>query len=139
MNKSDIVTRDLVQDDVAFVMSTFLKGLLFGGSDYFRKIPRDVYFHYHHKVIERLLLSPTTTCKVAVLKDAPDVILGYIIYRTADNKSVIDFAFTKKDWRNIGILNMLLPPNVIAVSNLTRIGESIITKKLPKAVFNPYI
>lgn len=139
MNKSDIIVRKAVQDDVPFIFSTWLKGLLFGGSDYFRKIPPAVYYSEHHKVIERVLSSPLTVCQVAVLKDSPDVILGYLVYHQANGKPVVDYVFSKKDWRNIGIARRLWPEGVVAVSNLTRVGESILTKKLPKVVFNPYI
>jgi hypothetical protein len=139
VNKSDLVaTRDVVQGDVNFIMSTWLKGLLYGGDEYFRRIPKDIYFANHHKVLERILSHPSVKVKIACLKDSPDVILSYCVYLEAGDKSALAWTFTKKDWRNIGLAKSLWPSNVFAATNLTRVGESIM-KKYPKIVFNPYI
>lgn len=139
MNKSDLVTiRDVVQGDVNFIMSTWLKGLLYGGDEYFRKIPKDVYFANHHKVLEQIISRPTTKIKVCCLKDSTDVILSYCVYSEAGEKSAVAWCFTKKDWRGIGLSKSLWPNNVFAVTNLTRVGESIL-RKYGKVVFNPYL
>lgn len=139
MNKSDLITtRTPVAEDAAFILSTWLKGLLYGGDALYRKIPKDIYYANHHKVLEKILSSPSTTVKIACLKEDPEVILGYIVYRTFESQSVIDWIFVKKNWRGIGIANSLFPHNVYAVTSLTKAGESIMQKH-SKVVFNPYI
>jgi hypothetical protein len=139
MTKNDLVsTRDVVQGDVNFIMSTWLKGLLYGGDEYFRKIPKDIYFANHHKILEQIILRPSTKIKVCCLKDSPDVILSYCVYAETENKSVVIWTFTKKDWRGIGLSKSLWPPNIFAITNLTRVGEAIL-KKYPRVSFNPYL
>ena len=138
MNRSDIIIRDGRQLDVNFIASTWLKGLLYGGDELFRKMPKEVFFDNQHKVIEKILSSPVTRVKVACLKGDADVILGYTVYREAGNQTVLDWCFVKKDWRGIGIAKSLVPDNVNAVTNLTRAAEAILVK-YPKVIYNPYL
>lgn len=139
MNKTDLISiRDRDPNDDAFILSTWLKGILYGGLDFYSKIPKDVFFSNHHRILERLLSLPTTTTKIACLKDDPDVILGYTVYRVAGGVTVLDYIFVKKSWRGIGIAKSLAPPNVNAVTNLTKAAEAILSK-CPNIVFNPYL
>ena len=139
MNRSDLVSvRDAVADDVPFLLSTILKGLLYGGDPYFRKIPQQLYYRNYHLVVERLLSAPGAVCRVACLKDSPDVILSYCAYRPTLGGSVITWTFTKKDWRGIGLAKSLWPEDAVAVTHLTRAAESIL-KDYPKIIFNPFL
>ncbi len=139
MDKKELIAiRELLPADAPFILSTWLKGLLYGGDEFYRRIPRDIYFSNHHKVIERALLSPATTVKLAVLREDPDVILGYAVYREASGVIVLDWVFCKKEWRNIGIAKSLVPEKVNAVTNLTRAGAGIL-EKYPQVTYNPYL
>jgi len=140
MNKSDLIAiRNVEQGDVAFVFNTWLKGLYYGGDAFFRKIPKAIFMDGYHKVIERILQSPGVIVKVACLKDDPEVITGYAVYRQAGGVTVIDWAYVKKEWRGIGLSKDLLPPEAYAATHLTRAGEAILTKLYPKTIFNPLI
>lgn len=140
MNRSDLIAiRDVMQGDEAFILATWLKGLLYGGHDLYRKIPKAIYYSNHHTLLERILTNPATKVKVACLKEDPTVILGYSVYREAGGQVVCDWIFCKKDWRGIGIASSLLPQKIYAVTNLTRAGESILAKKFPDTIYNPYI
>lgn len=139
MNKTDLISiRDGRPEDHNFIYASWLKGLLYGGDELYRKVPQAVYFLNHHRVIEGILVSKATKVKVAVLKEDPDVILGYAVYREAGGQIVLDFVFVKKSWRNIGIAKSICPSQIYAVSSLTRVGSSIL-KKHPQVIFNPYI
>jgi len=139
MNKADLITvRDFAVGDEAFILSTWLKGLLYGGDQVYRRIPKDIYFSNQHKLIERILTSPQAEIRLAVLKEDPDVILGYSVYRVLESAFVLDWVFVKKEWRGVGIAKSLMPPIVTAVTHLTRIGAGILEKN-PKVIFNPYL
>lgn len=139
MNKSELITiRDFREGDEAFILSTWLKGLLWGGDQLYRRIPKNIYFSNHRKLIEKILGSPETKVKLAVLKEDADVILGYSVYREAGGQVVLDFVFIKKDWRNIGLAKSLCPNSIYAVTNLTRVGASILAKN-PAVIYNPYL
>lgn len=139
MDKKELIAiRELLPADAPFILSTWLKGLLYGGDEFYRRIPRDVYFSNHHRVVERALLSPTTTVKLAVLREDPDVILGYAVFREVGEITILDWVFVKKTWRNIGIAESLIPEKVNAVTNLTRAGAGMLEKH-PHVIYNPYL
>jgi len=139
LDKKDLIAiRDAKPGDEAFIMSTWLKGLLFGGDGIWRKIPSDIYYSNQHKIMERILTSPVTKVKVACLREDADVILGYAVYRQAAEVTVLDWVFVKRDWRSIGIAKSLCPPKIDSVTFLSRVGEAILAKKA-KIVFNPFL
>lgn len=139
MKKTDLISiRELAVGDEAFILSTWLKGLLFGGDNLYRRIPKAIYFKNHHAILEKILAHPATTVKLAVLKEDADVILGYSVYRVAGGQTVLDWTFVKKEWRGIGIAKSLCPENVYAVTNLTRVGGAILEKH-PNTIYNPYL
>jgi hypothetical protein len=140
MNRDELLTiRDVRQEDVPFILSTWLKGLYYGGDKMLRKIPKDVFMANQHKNIERILQTPGVQVKVACLKEDADVIVGYSVYRTGGDITVFDWAFCKRDWRGIGIAKSLAPPHFDIVTNLTRPAEAILQKSFPKVTFNPWL
>lgn len=125
--------RDYRPEDRAFVTSTFLKGLYYGDS-WFSLIEKTSFMHNYSKVIEALI-DKQAQVKVACLKDDSDVILGYSIL--SPNHRVIHFVFVKARWRKIGIARSLIPPKPIAITHLTKLGLSLLTK-LDGCVFDPF-
>ena len=90
MNRTDLIDiRNALADDVPFIMSTWLRGLRYGGDNFFRKIKEGAYYRNYHLVVGKLLSSPGATCKVACLKESPDVILGYCASRPTLGGSVV--------------------------------------------------
>lgn len=139
LDKTDLVAiRDATPSDKNFIMATFLRGLYYGDS-WFKDISKDIFMGNYHTILENLLAHPSATIKVACLKDDPEVILGYAIYRVANQLSVLDFVFVKSAWRRIGIAKSLVPNNVWAVTHLTKTGRFIWKAKLPGAQFNPFL
>lgn len=91
---------------------------------------------HYHKVLEKFLDNPRVTITVACLKDDPAVILGYSVAHVSNTgDQVLDWAFVKKAWRQIGIAKSLVPPNLKFVSHITKIGRAI---KPPGVVYNPF-
>lgn len=119
-------------DDKSFIFSTFLRGLYYG-SDFFKEVDKEAFMAHYHKVLDHVLNQPGTSVEIACLEDAPNVILGYIIYK--DNR--LDWIFVKKAWRGIGIAKRLTPGKINTITHLTTIGKSIL-KKHKGIKFNPF-
>lgn len=132
MNKSELIShRSYLPTDKNFILSTWLKGYQ-GGLKWFRKTPRKTFHDNYKKVIEALMQA--RTIKVACLKEDPDVIVGYCVYRG----DLVDWVYIKEDWRKIGIAKDLLPENFKAVSHLTNIAFEIL-RKHPEIIYNPFL
>ncbi len=114
-------------------MSTWLKGLRYG-NDWFELIEAPAYYEHYQKAVDHILDLVLTEVKVACLKDSPDVIVGYSVYRG----STLDYVFVKKAWRGIGVAKSLVPSGIVKVTHITAVGRSIL-KKYPKVKFNPFL
>lgn len=126
------------EGDKNFILATWLRNLYYGNSN-FGEVPKDVFMANYHRILEEHLASPNTKIKVACLKDDRDVILGYSVYRDAEERSVLDYVFVKQAWRKIGIGRTLVPENVFAVTHITTQGLAMLKTKLPKAHYNPFL
>lgn len=132
--KSELVEiRDSVEADLAFIFSTWLRGLKHA-NDYFELIENEAYFKHHHDLIETILDDFEVTVKIACLKEDPSVVLGYAVYKNTR----LDWVFIKKSWRSIGLARDLIPPGITTVSHITKVGRALL-RKHPTVRFNPYI
>lgn len=132
MNKYELIAfREANPDDKSFIFATWLRGLRYG-NDWFELIEKATYFRVYHAALERLLTSGVTI-KVACLKDEPNVILGYAVYK--GNR--LDWVFVKKSWRGIGICHDLVPEEIRKVSHLTKTGRALLAKR-SYLVFDPF-
>lgn len=141
MEKSQLVTiRDGKEEDRNFIFSTWLRGLRYG-NDWFEAINSTDYYAYYHRNLEVILNLPGVVVKVACLKDDPEVILGYSVYRHISAKDVtaLDWVFVKSAWRGIGIAKQLVPSNATVTTHLTKVGKSILREKYPNVHFNPFL
>lgn len=133
---ADLVTvRDAEEGDSPFIYATWLKGLRFG-NDTFGQIDQTIYFDKYHEVIEKILHLPTTVVAVACLKDERDVILGYSIL---GYPKTLHYVHVKQAWRRFGIGTMLVPKDLDTTTHVTKVGWSILKKKYPKVIFNPFL
>lgn len=127
--------RDAKLEDKNFIMATFLRGLYYGDS-WFSLIPKNIFMDNYKILLERILANPLNVVKVACLKEDPDIILGYSILSA--NYQVIHYVFVKSPWRKQGIGRALTPRYPVAVTHLTTLGKSLLTK-YENCVFNPFL
>ena len=134
VSKSELVAfRDGVPSDYPFIYASWLRGLRHG-SAYHEMIDNDAYFKHQHRVIEKILEDDfEALIRIACLKDSPDVILGYSVFRNDQ----LHLVFVKRSWRGIGLAKDLVPENIKEVSHITKVGASILQKR-PGIIFNPY-
>jgi hypothetical protein len=127
--------RDYQPEDKAFVMSTFLRGLYYGDS-WFSLIPKTIFMNNYKKIVESMTQSPKVIIKVACLKEDPTVIIGYSIL--SSDFQTIHWLFVKQNWRNNGVGKSLVPKYPTAVSHLTKVGKSLMSKFETEVIFNPF-
>lgn len=133
INKQDLIAvRDAVEDDRAFILATFLRGLYYGEC-WYGDIKKSVFMGAYHKIATDLLNTDETVTKIACLKEDPSVILGYAIY----SHKILHYAFCKKDWRGIGIAKQLIPQTIDTITHVTKVGASIAKKK--SWDYNPFL
>jgi hypothetical protein len=146
----DIAIREANQSDYPFIFSTWLR--CYKHTSYFAKrIRNDVFFAYHHKIIEGILDRPKSIKQMAVLKNDPDVVIGYLIYEKLI-KDTIHFIYLKKDWRGMGIREKLIEHEKIDFNNCIFTHWTSVKKKNgelcgwdkivwehPNAIYNPYL
>jgi GNAT superfamily N-acetyltransferase len=130
-----IEIRDYRPEDKNFILATFLRGLYYGDS-WFSSVPKDIFMSNYSAVVEALINSPRVATKVMCLADDIDVVVGYSMM-SADFQT-IHWVFVKKDWRNKGIASRLLPQRPTAVTHLTALGKSLLTKFQSPVIFNPF-
>lgn len=124
--------RDFEPSDTNLILATFLRGLYYGDS-WFSLIPKPIFIQHYKPVIEVMIAK--RTIKIACLPDDPTVILGYSIM--SNDFQTIDWVFVKSAWRKKGIGKSLLPQFPTAVTHLTKIGLTLMSK-FPNCIFNPF-
>ena len=124
--------RDFKEEDRAFVMSTWLRGLYYGNG-FFAVMPKDVFMENYKKYLD--LLINKSVIKIACLVDDEDTILGYSVLST--DLAVLHWIFIKKLFRQKGVARTLCPSNLKYFSHFTDLGLQL-KNKLNGAVFNPF-
>lgn len=127
--------RDYTEEDKAFIMATFLRGLYYGDS-WFSLIHKGIFMTAYKPVVEALLISPKNTVKILCLKEDPTVILGYSIL-SADFQT-IHWCYVKSAWRGKGIAKSLTPAHPTTVTHLTELGRTLMSK-YKSCIFNPFL
>ncbi len=124
-----VVLRSVTDEDIPFILSTWLRGLRSGNS-WFKEIDSKSYFNFYQSVIGRLIRS--SRVDVAVLADDPDTIIGYIVY----SEHVLHWIHVRGRWRKLGVGKMLVPKGITRVSHLTKLGLRL---KPQHWSFDPFI
>lgn len=96
--------------DKDFIFHSWLKAYK-RYSHFARRIPHNIFFRFHHAILERLLSRPSVSVLIAHPEGEPDVIIGYLasenepqFYKT----KLIHFIYVKSAFRNLGIATALL-------------------------------
>lgn len=115
------------------ILAKWLRTLRFG-NDFFRLVDSLSYFSSYQKYIKALLAKPDCVVRLAVLTDERDTCLGFSVGRT----DILDYVWSHKDNRKIGVAKSLVQFPFSAVTHLTTTGMVIWSKKFPAAVFDPF-
>lgn len=123
---------ELPEQYLNFIMATYLNSLRVG-NDWFMAIDSDAYHETYSLLIEKMLIRPDVTVRIAVLEDEPDVALGWSIMRP----QILDYVFVKKILRKNGIAKSLTQDPYTVITHITKYSEQIRNRK--DTVFNPFI
>lgn len=131
-DRSGYAIRAYKPEDFNFVSATLLRGLYYGGT-VFSDMPKQSFMTNYQPVVKALV--DKNDVWVACLVDDPDVILGYSI--VSKDFAAIHWVFVKKLFRKKGIARSILPQFPTAVTHLTALGKTLLTK-FPDCVFDPF-
>lgn len=128
--------RDSKPADDNFILATFLRGVYYG-NPITAMIPKDIFMaHYKYKAEALVKDRNKAIVKIACLPDDEDVIIGYSILST--DYQTIHYVYVKDRFRKQGIGRSLVPQYPQAVSHLTALGISLLTK-FKDCHYNPFL
>lgn len=133
-----IEVREAKLDDLPFIFSTWLRSYRHS-SQFAKKISNDVFFQWHHKVIERFI-ERNGRVLIAHAAGEPEVILGYICREPSEE--IVQYVYVKRAFRKMGIAKELYKvANIANNSTFTHwtLDTTWITKKLTELKYNPYL
>ena len=127
MNKELFAIRDFDKAiDFNFIKATWLNGIYYGGT-FLSKMEKNLFMTHYSSILDNYLHSKATNIKLAVLKDDPEIIIGYVAYRNINPEfSVLDYVFVKKNYRKSGFSKVLIPSNAKYCTILTALGAKYI-------------
>lgn len=111
----------IAETDEAFVYATWRNGAYYGVK---RDQPATDFFRDQTAKIREIL--KVAQVRIACIKDAPEVILGYAVVTGGNH---LEWIFVKQQFRGKGIAKYITPGVETVTSDLTRIGASIVKKK----------
>jgi hypothetical protein len=135
-NKSDVsYIREYLPADEHFILSTWLKGLYFGGTLY-SYIDKKTFMVYYTKVLKSII-SNKDRYKIQVMCDRldPNIIIGFSVL--SKDETVLHWVQVKVDFRRHGVAADLVPATVKTVTHLTKLG--ILLMKNKGLAYNPFI
>lgn len=121
------------ENDVNFILATWLKGFFYGTNWLNRNVDQDLFFKQYNEIAKGILIRPGVKISVCCLRDDDDVILGYSI----SEGDCLHWIFVKESWRKMGIGGLLLPPGLKEFSHLTDLGLELNKMKM-NLKFNPF-
>jgi GNAT superfamily N-acetyltransferase len=129
----EIDTRIGTFDDLNFVFATWLRSYRHD-SAFARSISNDIYYHWHHKIIENAIRRGAYIV-IAHPKDSPEVIVGYACVEG----STLHYVYVKKAFREMGIARTLLKHAPFKeYTHITENGK-LILDLCPGIIYNPYL
>lgn len=143
MEIPQINIRSIEMADYNFIFNSWLK--CYKNNSYFAKrIRNNVFFKYHHQVVERILDRASTRVLMAVSILDPNVVYGYLVTeKFDDNKDILHFTYIKEAFRKFGIGKELIKasginPNEAIISHWTFDIDEL-SKKFPNMSYCPYL
>lgn len=136
-----ITTRDMQEEDINFIYSTWLKS--YRQSDYCKTLSNDVFFLNHKEIISVILNNSNTKVTIICDKEDPDQIYGYIVAEIVKSQTILHFIYVKYNFRKFGIMKHYLQEfnylnnSVNFITHLPRHYPEL--KKKYGLEFNPYL
>lgn len=132
-----VAIRQARPGDMGLVYTTWLD--TYQESAFARFIKQTIYRDRQRKLIDSILSRPTTHVLVATAPEDDDIVLAYLVVEHPD---VAHYAFTKREFRRLGIARHLLAtlPSRFRFSHRTAFGEPFLKRLTPKfsAEYDPY-
>ncbi len=136
----EISIRDFNQNDLNFILSKWLKNYKFS-SRFTKKIKADIFYKWHHMIVQNILGRNTANVLIANPIDEPDVNLGFICYEKGDAK-VLHYVFVKPEFRNFGIgkrlYHVAMGDNSTAFFTHWTYPVDTLEVKVPNLTYDPY-
>jgi NDP-sugar pyrophosphorylase family protein len=132
--------REFTDDDRNFILNSFLQSYV-NHSNY-SYVAKSIYYKNQAKIIEFLL--ETASCLIICFPEAPDEIMGYIIYEYVANSLVIHWLYIKTLHRyhrlSENIIDKLLPsPSaVIIATHIPNYFGKLKEKSKYHMIYDPY-
>lgn len=101
---SEVILRSSTLDDEDFLYSTWLNS--FKELSAFNSTPRDLYYSYQKRVIEKCLEHNKTI--LLVNADDSEQIFSFISYREDEDTPIVSYIYTKPAFRKRGFARYLL-------------------------------
>ena len=119
-----VMGRDLAPEDLPFIYATWRNGLFHGLINKEDLPPAEEFFRLQTAKIKNIL--EFANVRIACIKDAPEVILGYAIF-TGDGH--LEWIFVKEQFRGKKIGTFLTPRLKTVSPEMTKAGAAIVNKK----------
>lgn len=128
---SSVLLRPFKPSDKNFIISTWLKGLLYGCS-FYAGVDKEAFYANAGLKTESTLNLNNCQVTVACLAEDEDVVLGYVV----SSSQALHWVFVKKAWRSQGIGRSLLLGPFTHYTARTSAGDALAAKK--GWIFNPW-
>lgn len=140
MDQIEISIRDFNSNDLNFILSKWLKNYKFS-SRFTKKIKADIFYKWHHMIVQNILGRGTASVLIANPTDEPDVNLGFICFEQSDSK-IIHYIFVKPEFRNFGIGKRLylaaMGDNSTGYFTHWTYPVDTLELKIPNLTYDPY-
>jgi acetyltransferase (GNAT) family protein len=141
-----LAVRPASPGDLNFIFNSWLKSY-YDGSYFCKRIKENVFFRYHHKVIEGILARSTTSVLIASDPEDSGVIWGYAVFERFNDErnvpnTVLHYVYVKESFRTEQVASQLMQAgeldlNTCSFSHWTY-PMNVIINKFPNLTYNPY-
>jgi|SRR5271165_1933475 len=126
--------------DHAFIYATWLRSYRHD-SNFARKINNDIYYEFHHKVIERIL--ERASIQVLCSADDPYTIFGYLVWEVLPvhpTAPIVHYLYIKMPFRKMGLgkelFTVVANYGTLIFTHYTSVVDKV---KNDTWLYNPYL
>lgn len=101
---SKIIFRGPQPGDIPFLTNSWLRS--YKGSPAVRGMDNDLFYHFHHKVLETLLTRSSVV--IVSYDDDPSFIMAWACVEVYDKSLIVHYMYTKKPFRKQGLAKKIL-------------------------------